>query len=261
MSEKINTPINNNVFYNPRYVEGTAENTETLERFSSGLRELKQANPEILGATVFGSRLKGEGTAKSDVDCTVLIDADALEGHGIAIEVSETGILEWGENKDLKHDFEAHFGKVLADKTDKAENTLMGGIYVQPLSDKLIKTQLNKYLAYLDSVDHYRSAKEQWLESDSATQPPEMPETVVITGGIPALFGPDLIDGLGEYRKTVIDTLSQAGSHGEEAWQTILHGVEFGEGHRSIEDQTAYPLTLEQARQWYGMKNVEEVSV
>jgi predicted nucleotidyltransferase len=246
---------NNNVFQHPRYVEGSAENTESLERFSDGLRELQSDNPEIVGATLFGSRLKGEATTKSDIDCTVLVDADALNVHDIHIDVGETGSLDWGEHSDLKHDFEAHFGKVLADKTDKAAGILTKGIYVQPISESLIQTQLNKYLTYLDKVDQYRAEKEQWWDSNSDAKPPELPETAVITGGIPPLFAPDLIDGLSDYRKTVINMLSQAGSHGEEAWQTILQGVEFGEGHKSIEDPSAYPTSLEQARQWYGVDN------
>ncbi len=240
-----------------RHVEGTPGNTETLERFSFGLEELKAANPEIAGATLFGSRLKGEATEKSDVDCTIFIDADAMAQQGVHVGIDKTGNLNWGEYESLKRDFQAYFGNFLAQKTDKNPSVITGGIYIEPVSENLIKQELDQHLEnftnYEKETEEHWHKVDEWAKdlSDNAGDRPEAPEYVTIARNIPALFHPDLTTGLEDYREAVITRLIAAGPLGEKVWQDILDSLAFGEGHREITDETAYPINLAQAKEWY----------
>jgi predicted nucleotidyltransferase len=244
------------VTQHPRFIEGNDENVETLTKFTQGLQELQVQNSEIVGAALFGSRLKGEATAGSDVDCTILVDAEQLAVHGVDIDVDQQGWITWGKHEDLKQDFGNHFGEVLAEKTAKDPTTIKQGIYVQPISQKLIEKQVGVHVEYLKKYDEYREKSEAWINDLNADpdQRPEPPDYVPLSGGIPALFSPQLISGSEKYQHAVINELSRQRDYGEAAFKEIMSHVQFGEGHLESSDPK-YPANLEEARALYGEKN------
>jgi len=260
MSETLTFPSSQTpVTEHPRFVEGTPENQETLERFVEGLRELQAQNPEIAGATLFGSRLKGESTAKSDVDCKILIDANRLAENDIPVTVDDEGHIDWGKHTDLKKDFESHFGEVLAEKTNKDPSVIKGGIYVEAVSPELIRNQIDKYTDYLKAYDQAIVDREKFWDNPDADfdNSPPLPEQVFVADPIPALFSPDLLHGLEKYREEVVHYLKDKGEYGEKAWQDILERVRFGEGHVEADNSAHYPATLEQANEWYGHDRIQ----
>jgi predicted nucleotidyltransferase len=254
MSERVRQPgPANTVFEHPRFIEGSSENAQTLEHFAQGLQELQAVNPEIVGATLFGSRLKGEATAKSDVDCAILVDADKLASEGVDLSVDETGTIQWGEYEELKEGFKSHFADVLSGATHKDPSTIREGLYIEPISNELIETQLSTHIDYLKNRDKYQADYSNWTQNSMLDSPqPQEPDYVRIDGNISALFGPELAPGHDKYRQAVINKLSQTGEYGEAVWQEILYGIQFGEGHYDMEDSSKYPATLQQAQEWYG---------
>lgn len=242
------------VIEHPRFIPGSAENVDTVTRFASGLQELQAENSEIVGATLFGSRLKGEARANSDVDCNVLIDASALSARGIEIDVDATGKLNWGGYQELQRDLQAHIGDVLAAKTDKDPVTIRRGIYIKPISAKLIEKQIELHVGYLKQYEEYMAKSEAWIDNLDAdiNERPEPPDYIPLSGGVPALFSPELAPGLDIYRSLVVDKLAEEGEYGKKAWEDILSHVEFGEGHLEVADPSYYPVDLKAAQEQYG---------
>lgn len=253
MAEILNTTDQVPALGHPRYIEGEPENIETLERFTSGLQELQTDNPEIVGATLFGSRLKGEATAKSDVDCVIFIDAEQLRQAGVTTEINDKGSVNWGEHKELPDDFEVHFASVLADKTEKDPKTIKDGIYVRPISTDLINSHISMYAAYVHKYNEYLRQSAAHIDNPQA-EIPEEPTQVFMSDSLSGLFSPDLLPGskLDRYRQDVLKAIDSTGEYGEEIWKEIMSKVKFGEGHVDYDDPRYYPQNVQQAYEWYG---------
>lgn len=255
MSEINRTP-RNQLTEHPRFVEGSHENEETLEKFTNELEIIQEENPEIVGATLFGSRLKGESTAKSDVDTVIFIDAAQLKEHGITVEIDEQGNIVPGDFTKYTKEFKEHIGKRLANSTNKDPETITGGLFIAPIDDELIKKSIDQVVTYHQQYQEYKQEFEEWVENrswDDESEGPKPPEWVGLNSAIGQLFHPALLSGLDEYRQEVIGYLKQQGSFGEKVWQDdILGKLSFGEGHLKTSDQASYPINLDEAGYWYG---------
>jgi hypothetical protein len=150
------------------------------------------------------------------------------------------------------------FGRALAQHVGKDVQIIESGLYLYPISNELIRQQINHFMHYLQIDEAYQLANQAWLKRieergtvDVIHDPqPIQPEWATIAGGIPALFSPDLLPGLAVYRKEVVTLLSANAARGERAWEDILRAVTFGEGHVPM-TESYYPITLAQARAWY----------
>lgn len=251
MSEQLHNNPEIPVFSHPRYIEGSPENTETLVSFSHGLAEFQAQHPQILGATIFGSRLKGTAREDSDVDCRILADADYLEQHGAKATITEEGDVEWGDNGSFVYELEEKISKDIATNTNKDWLTIRRGIYIEPMSKKLIHEHLQKFLQNRQASIDTLAAINAWSFGGNKGPRPTGPPLIDIGSSVPALFAPDLIPGLDKYRRLVVEELSSAGRLGAITWANIMKQVQFGEGHVDTRNPYYYPQDLDQAKQWY----------
>ncbi len=240
------------ILTNKRFIEGRPESTQEVIELTKGIYELKAINPEIIGASLFGSVLKGTATEKSDYDTNVFVDADRLSKLGIAVTVDNKNDAKLVDET-LKKEYSHYIGDYLGKKLGKDHTLIEGGIFIVPLSEKLIVYQLEQYFRAVKLKVEYREAKEQWYEGNMYGQEPEEPEYPMMGWNIGTLFGAELTSGLEGYRQLVLDELQQAGQAGEDAWNDIMFFVKFGEGHL---DDKYYPSTVDEAINEYGARKV-----
>lgn len=67
------------------------------------MRDVFRRHPEVVSATLFGSRAKGTHTSYSDVDLAVSGDVDPLRAEAIAAELDELPLPYRFEVQSLEH--------------------------------------------------------------------------------------------------------------------------------------------------------------
>lgn len=244
MTEQLkDSPRLTSVINHPRFIESSPEITQNLITLSEGVEELKAINQELLGATLFGSALKGTATEKSDYDTNVFVEANKLLDLGIEVAIDESSNAEIVD-KSLKSEYSHYISGYLAKKLGKEPAQIEEGIFVLPISHELIDTQIDHYLKSCKERPKHNDDIDIWLNADMTETVPEEPRTVLLGRNISTLFAADLTAGLETYREHVLARLEGAGQAGEEAWQDILLVVKFGEGHVGDE---YYPATVSEA--------------
>lgn len=231
-----------------------------LDSYVQALKQLQQANPQIVGVSLFGSRLKKENDLNASIDCTIFINADILASDGVAIVIDQTNKPQWGEYEALKDDMRDNFGDFLAKKVSKDPYEVKRGIYIEPLSQSIVVAQIDQFFSYLTLHDKYEEAAQAWVEgsySDNAWTPqeevppkPQAPQPVNLVYVVPAIFALDLIGGLESYREFIINKLLQSKANGERSWQSILTALKFGSDLARV-DVSQYPTSLSLAQQLY----------
>jgi len=230
-----------------RFIESSPEITQKLDLLTEGIYELQTINPDIVGASLFGSTLKGEATPESDFDTSIFLDANMLEEMGIAVSEDKYGGVSI-DDPELKTEYSKYLSDYLAKKMGEDSTKLEEGLFLTPISHEIIDSQIDNFLKKAEAYQDYKKSYKDWWDNNNEGPAPEPPETPIMGSNVGSLFRAELGPGLEEYRDHVLTRLGEAGQTGEEAWEAILSTVKFGEGHI---DDNHYPSSLAEATETY----------
>ncbi|HEX3081665.1 MAG TPA: nucleotidyltransferase domain-containing protein [Candidatus Saccharimonadia bacterium] len=129
--------------------EGVAR--EHLHSLQANITAAQTEYPEIRGATVFGSTVKGHATPESDVDGYMFIDVDEARRHGRALHV----IRHEGQFLLEPADREP-YESVLSDAGASTEVNPLEGVFVAPISTDIISASVSEAADALKAGDEFR---------------------------------------------------------------------------------------------------------
>lgn len=217
-----------------------------LDNFRDGLKRFQQQHTEILGATVFGSMIKGEvARAESDVDAFLYIDFDALTEEDKKKDV-----------KDVENKFRSGLLKELGVVSEDEAHEFYHDLVPKLLSKEILDSNIQANIDYEVTNDVIRE-KRRNLDTSSMTEdeidklyseePENQPLDNLQIGG---MFHARVGSGIEKYRKLFLEKLVALPNRemAEKIWMGVYAQIvtmEAGDKKRIV------PRTLEDALQTY----------
>lgn len=246
---------------------------EKVTIYREGFRKLQATHPEVIGATLFGSSVKGRAVGESDVDSAIFVDAQRAAERNNSFS-THTDIREESDGtKEIQTLFNPVAGYYYFTELNKHVNSRSqnnGGIIVEhatvfPMSPEILKLHLDIYIQSTqdffsyhcavinDRVNQSRNGKQATPSTESTQLEPSF---FLPSSDITSLFHLQIGHGLDKYRQEVIERLED-NPYGEYAWRNICDSVEIFEGW-SQRSGKRFPRRLAQARKTY-IKTTEPV--
>lgn len=233
---------------------------ERQQAVKDSVREIKLENPEILSFCMFGSMAKGRARLESDIDGFLFIDADKIANKskqsattaGIERKEDEFGSRSKKAFSKLRIDLESNYINTLRNKikqkTDLTDNQLED-IKAIPISRQIIDQQLEELRKSFEEPERYETQAPSFLDENKMVTMEN--EVIAIVGdNLSKMFHLETGGGIREYRKYLLDKLSDLGEIGEKIWREIIDSTATME-HGSL-SVARYPETLKEARKIYG---------
>jgi predicted nucleotidyltransferase len=230
---------------------------ETLAKFRDELKEFMKDHPEIIGATVYGSQVKGTARPDSDVDTFLFVDEEKI---GLPLE-SGKGV------DDRESDIATHIDttisrpfKSLWAKSSGLNEEDMKDVRFRILSQSRIDHDLQTMESYLEKMDKFNKNEG---DRPSLDQRPIAP-------AVGRLFQLQLGRGLDTYRAYVLKSLEKKGELGDKIWETFFYqdilAEESGKLTRGTSDPVVefhnkrkdlYPHSVSEAMQYYHLDSIK----
>lgn len=200
---------------------------ERLHSVVDVIDTLQDEHPEVLALTILGSSVKGTARPDSDVDGFLYINQDAVrEGYD--------------QNK---------YASLIQQKIIEKKispNQRENDIKVRFVNEQIVSTAIK------DMLEVAKEGKLKELSDQKGD-----PETIIKKKSIliarrllSSFFHMETGGGIGKYRLTILENLSQLGGLGEEVWKFIIGDTEANEQNFTTKstDKVGYPRTLDEAR-------------
>lgn len=220
--------------------------SERLSAVQSGVEEMREEDPNVLGVTLYGSMVKGTAHEGSDVDGYLYLDADRL-----AREESELATQENREPRPVTFDV----GDVGNVSTYPGEH--LYDVYKPLIKDKFTKdgllneeqiSDINIRPISGEIIDRHLSSLKQGLE---LARNGENDVNIEPSQNLFGLFHLAVGHGLDSHRQQIIEKLEGMGQEGEEVWSKIIGQTEKLEQYMYTDTPIRYPRTLAEARNRY----------
>jgi predicted nucleotidyltransferase len=219
---------------------------ERLDIIQSGIEEMQEEDPNVLGLTMFGSMVKGKAHETSDVDGYLFLDAERLaqeeeqlaaqenrEARPVTFDIGDTGNLSTYPGEHL-YDVYKPLIKEKFTKGDLLNEEQISDVNIRPISEEIIDRHLSSLL---------QASKLSENSEDGVDIEPSQ--------NLYGLFHLSIGHGLEKYRQQVIEKLEEFGSEGEEIWSKIIGQTEKLEQYMYTDTPVRYPRTLAEARDLY----------
>lgn len=224
--------------------ESSARNR--LDNFRDGVKKYQGERPEVLGATVYGSMIKGEQAKEnSDVDAFLYIDKDVIP--------------ETGKRKDLdvlESEYRSDFLKKLGVSEDEAKK-YYGDLRTQILDNEVLSTEIASRVEY---ENEQREHKEMLNRKYSFASPEEQerllsqePAFRQISFPISGMFHAKIGKGIEKYRRLFLEKINdlQDKSAAESIWNDVYSQLKTLESRSDPTKEIKMPATLEEAIRTY----------
>lgn len=244
MNEQLNNQTNNN---ERRFTLATETSARTrLDNFRDGVKDFQKQNPEVLGATVFGSMIKGEQAKEtSDVDAFLYIDKETLlEGEN-------------GKSEDVvESEYRNNFLKSLNIPADEASK-YYGDLRPKLLDSEILDNDINTRIKYDNQMKEYKKMLEEkytYGASDEEkekllSQEPQFKNDFAISGMFHARVG----SGIEKYRHLFLDKVSELSDKemAEKIWNDVYFDLKTYEQRSDPNKKIDIPPTLNDALRVY----------
>jgi len=199
MNEQLNNQTNNN---ERRFTLATETSARTrLDNFRDGVKNFQKQNPEVLGATVYGSMIKGEQAKEtSDVDAFLYIDKEILpEG-------------EKGKSEDIVgSEYRNNFLKSLNISEEEASK-YYGDLRLKLLDGQVLDNDINDRIKYDNQMKAHKKMLEEKYTYEATdeekerllSQEPQFKNDFAISGMFHARVG----SGIEKYRRLFLDKIN-----------------------------------------------------
>ena len=218
---------------------------EELFAFGEKIRALCTMYPELIGAGLFGSQVKGYATSESDKDMVIWIDyAEAVKS------------FDW--NNPRPEDI------VTKEEIARIRSEMMHGGAVSGNFGQEVKCEVleQKYRILIHralglSGDSRKQIIADILDRDRILNALRSVSSIANTYYIKHAFFLAIGEGIYEYRKLILDELASQGQLGEDKWKSVVHELEdFEDPSGTISETThsrehLYPQTIAEARKYF----------
>ncbi len=244
MGEQIISKANTN---ERRFLPATESSAKArLDHFRNGIKSFQKEHPEVLGATVYGSMIKGEQAKESsDVDAFLYIDKETLpiENNNKNDEVIES---EYRENflKSLN---------VTAEESSRYYGDLRSKLLDNQVLDNDINTRIeydNKMKAYKKKMEEkytYETPEEE--KNKLLSQEPRFTSDFAISGMFHARVG----SGIEKYRRLFLEKVRALPDNEmtEKIWKDVYFDLKTYEQRADPNKKIDIPETFNEALRVY----------
>ncbi|MES2930838.1 MAG: nucleotidyltransferase domain-containing protein [Patescibacteria group bacterium] len=232
LNNQVEEKINERRFELPIQDEAKAR----LDTFRTTVKELQKENPEILGATVYGSMIKGkQARAESDVDSFLYVDAENPASDKIEADSYRQKLLE----------------KLGAENNENSK--YYEDVRVQPLSTAIIEKEIEDQLSFYEKNEEYkRMLSEKYGEAsdeEKETLLRQEPDFRTIQFGISGMFHARVGSGIEKYRKVFIEKIATMPDKdtAEKLWSEVASQIRTMEQRKDPNVVIDTPDTLKDA--------------
>lgn len=246
MNEQLNGQTNNN---ERRFELATETSARTrLDNFRDGIKNFQKENPEVLGATVYGSMIKGEQAKEtSDVDAFLYIDKETIQ------------------NKELLQNKDNYIGIKYLDKfmksldiSNEEEQKYYHDLRSKLLSNEIIIKDIDDFV---QSETKYNTYKKMLGENYTYDLPEEEKEKLLaqepITQGVDfataGLFHARVGTGIEKYRHLFLEKVAELSDKemSHNIWKDIYSQLKTYEQRSDPKKKIEIPATLNDAMRVY----------
>ena len=240
MSEQLTPKTNTN---ERRFLPATESSAKLrLDNFRNGIKNFQKENPEVLGATVYGSMIKGEQAKEtSDVDAFLYIDKEILpEGEKGKNEVA------------IESEYRNNFLKSLNIPEDEASK------YYSDLRPKLLDGQvldndINSRIEHDNQMKAYKKMLEEKYTYEASdeekekllSQEPQFKNDFAISGMFHARVG----GGIEKYRRLFLEKINALPDKemAEKIWKDVCFDLKTYEQRADQNKKIEIPSTINEA--------------
>lgn len=246
MNEQLNNQISNN---ERRFTLATETTARTrLDNFRDKVKDFQKKNPEVLGATVYGSMIKGEQAKEtSDIDAFLYVDAETMP--------EKENLQEKYNFVDIK--YRTDFLKSL-NISNEDEQTYYRDLRVKLLSEETIDKDIDDYI---QSETRYNTYKQMLNEKYTYDLPEEDKEKLLaqepLTQGMDfataGMFHAKVGYGLEKYRHLFLEKVNELSDKkmSDNIWKDIYSQLKTYEQRSDPSKKIEIPATLDEAIRIY----------
>ena len=246
MKERIIDKIKNG--QEPRFLPATESIAhERLNHFRGTVKEFQKKFPEVLGATVFGSMIKGEQAKEtSDIDSFIYIDKDKIP--------KDIGI-------DNPHDLEQLYLSKFKNKLNLPEDDFQKyyhDLRTKVLSNDILENSIADFIDYEESHEEYKKMVEstysfEMLEEEKNKLLKAEPPLAYINQPISGMFHARVGTGIEKYRQLFLEKINSLSDKNmaEKIWRSVHFNLKTYEQREDENKTIKIPETLNEALQVY----------
>ncbi|MEI7810230.1 MAG: nucleotidyltransferase domain-containing protein [bacterium] len=244
MNEQLNNQTNNNERRFTPAIETSAKTR--LNNFRDGIKDFQKQNPEVLGATVYGSMIKGEQAKEtSDIDAFLYIDKETLpEGEN-------------GKSKDVVElEYRNNFLKSL-NIPEGEVSKYYGDLRPKLLDNQTLDNDINTRIEYDNKMKAYKKMLEEKYTYEASdeekekllSQEPQFKNDFAISGMFHARVG----RGIEKYRHMFLDKVNALPDKemAEKIWNEVYFDLKTFEERSDPNKKIEIPSTLNDALRVY----------
>ena len=240
--------------FNPA-IESTAKTR--LDSFRHGIKDFQKDHPEVLGATIYGSMIKGDQAKEtSDVDAFLYIDAEALSPNN---KLQDTRVIESKYRSDFLQTLH-----IPENESSKYYHDLKTKI----VSGKILDTAINDYLEYENQYTEYiKMRKEKYTYEASEAEKEKIlsqePKTKTFDIAISGMFHARVGSGIEKYRRLFLEKINALPDKkiAEKIWSDIYMALDTFEKRSDPNKKIYIPSNLHEALRVYHLdlyKNINK---
>ncbi len=241
-------PTSNDNIQERRFTLATESSARTrLDGFRDGVKSFQKEHPEFLGATVYGSMIKGDQAKEtSDVDAFLYIDADII---------SDTDKNK--KSEDLESEYRTSFLKSLNIPVEEASK-YYGDLRAKVLSGQVLEDNINGRIEYENQYNTYKKMLEEKYTYETPEEEKEKllaqePKTQPIDFAVLGMFHARVGSGIEKYRHLFLEKIMALPDKkmAEKIWDDVYFDLKTYEQRKDPNKVIELPVTLEEATKVY----------
>lgn len=236
---------------------------ERLDNFRIEVEKFQKEHPEVLGATVYGSMIKGEQAKEtSDVDAFLYIDGEVLPDKEKTFD-TET----------LKNEYRTEFLNDLNVTPDVAKE-YYHDLRTELLSSDVLDKDINERVQYDHQYKEYRKSYDNFFNENYLNAAPEVqeklladmhaqePKLKMISFPIAGMFHARVGNGIQKYRKSFLEKVTALPDQklAEDIWKDIYIHLDTYEKRSDPDKKIEIPATLQDAIRVYHFDLYKEMN-
>jgi len=217
-----------------------------LDNFRSGIKSFQKEHPEVLGATVYGSMIKGDQAKEtSDVDAFLYIDKENLPNGEKSKDIDV-----------LESEYRSGFLKSLNISQEEASK-YYGDLRPKLLDDQVLNNDINARVEYDNQMKAYKKMLEEKYTYEASdeekgkllSQEPQLKNDLAIPGMFHARVG----GGIEKYRRLFLDKVNALPDKemAEKIWKDVCFELKTYEERSDPNKKIEVPQTLNEALRVY----------
>lgn len=224
-----------------------------FDNFRDKVKEFQKDYPEVLGATVYGSMIKGDqANENSDIDAFLYIDAEAISDEDKLQNLSTK-------------EYRSNFLKAL-NLSEEEESKYYRDLRFRMLSNEVLDDYINKYIEYEEQRKVYKKIIEEKYSHEMPNEErndllPEKPFKP-IDFGISGIFHARVGSGIEKYRRLLLEKIIAIPDVeiAKKIWNNIYLDLITYEGRDDPDKSIRIPSTLNEALALYHQNLYKSIS-